>query len=67
MYVTIYVPVGKRIFVNNGIGWGNDFHLGFNNDVDDWNWRSDNEGYNWSNNVEYVMTDGWIKANTSIR
>ncbi|MEP6685122.1 MAG: PspC domain-containing protein [Parafilimonas sp.] len=61
VYVTIYVPIGKRIFVNNDIGWGNDFRLGFHNDVDNWNWRSNNEGYDWSNNTEYIMTDDGLK------
>jgi hypothetical protein len=61
VYVTIYVPVGKRIYVDDNIGWGNDFHIDFGNDVDDWNWRRNNEGYDWSNNVEYVMTNDGLK------
>jgi len=61
VYITIYVPVGKRIFVDDGIGWGNNFHLGFNRNVDDWGWRSNNEGYDWSNNTEYIMTEDGLK------
>jgi len=61
VYVTVYVPVGKRIIVNNGIGWGNDFHIELGGDVDDWYWRNDDEGYNWSDNVEYIMTNDGLK------
>ena len=61
VYVTIYVPVGKRILVTNGIGWENDVHLSFGGDVDDWYWRNDNEGYNWNDNTEYVMTIDGLK------
>lgn len=61
VYVTIYVPVGKRILVTNGIGWGNDVHLSFGGDVDDWYWRNDNEGYDWSDNTEYIMTSDGLK------
>ncbi|MFT4154152.1 PspC domain-containing protein [Parafilimonas sp.] len=56
VYVTVYVPVGKRIIVTNGVGWGNDVHIELGGDVDDWYWRNDDEGYNWDHDVEYVMT-----------
>ncbi len=61
VYVTIYVPVGKRIYVGDNIGWGNDFHIDFGHDVDDWNWRRNNDGYDWSNDVEYIMTKDGLK------
>ena len=61
VYITIYVPVGKRIYVDDNIGWGNDFHIDLGNDVDDWNWRRNNEGYDWSNSVEYIMTNDGLK------
>ncbi len=61
VYVTIYVPVGKRIYIDDNIGWGNDFHIDLGNDVDDWNWRRNNEGYDWSNSVEYIMTNDGLK------
>ena len=61
----VYVPVGKRIIVNNGIGWGNDFHIELGGDVDDWYWRNDEEGYNWSDNVEYIMTNDGLKPTHS--
>ncbi len=61
VYVTIYVPVGKKIFVDDGIGWGNDIHFDLGVDVDDWYWRGNNEGYDWSNNKEYIMTLDGLK------
>jgi phage shock protein PspC (stress-responsive transcriptional regulator) len=61
VYVTIYVPVGKRIFVADGVGWGNDVHFDLGGNVDDWYWRSDNDSYNWNNNEEYIMTDDGLK------
>ncbi len=61
VYATIYVPVGKRIIVTDDIGWNNDFHFDFGNDVNDWDWRNDDDGYNWDRNVEYVMTADGLK------
>lgn len=61
VYVTVYVPVGKRIFIADGIGWGDDVKLHFGGDMDEWYWRNDNEGYNWTDNVEYVMTNDGLK------
>lgn len=56
VYVTVYVPVGKRIIVSNGVAWGNDVHIDLGGDVNDWYWRNDDEGYNWDHDVEYIMT-----------
>jgi phage shock protein PspC (stress-responsive transcriptional regulator) len=61
VYVTVYVPVGKRILVRDNVGWGNDMHIDLGGDLNDWNWRYDDEGYNWENNVEYVMTSDGLK------
>jgi phage shock protein PspC (stress-responsive transcriptional regulator) len=61
VYVTVYVPVGKRILVNDNIGWGNDVHIELGGDLDDWYWRNDNEGYDWNSNVEYIMTTEGLK------
>lgn len=60
--VTIAVPPGKRILINegnNGGSWGNSMsvHLGIN--ADNFNgWEDDIEAksYDWRHNVEYVMT-----------
>jgi hypothetical protein len=54
--VTVAVPVGKRILVNENIGWGNDnVHIG---EDDFWQWENDMESvsFKWRHNVEYVMT-----------
>lgn len=61
VYVTVYVPVGKRIFVSNGVGWGNDVHFNIGGDIDNWYWRTDNNGYNWDDNKEYIMTVDGLK------
>jgi phage shock protein PspC (stress-responsive transcriptional regulator) len=61
IYVTVYVPVGKRILINNNVGWPDRFHIELGNDVDNWNWRYDDEGYNWESNVEYRMAADGLK------
>ncbi|HVX26890.1 MAG TPA: PspC domain-containing protein [Parafilimonas sp.] len=61
VYATIYVPVGKRIIVTDDIGWNNDFHFEFGNDVNDWDWSNYDNGYGWDHNVEYVMTEDGLK------
>jgi phage shock protein PspC (stress-responsive transcriptional regulator) len=56
--LTIAVPVGKKIKVNDNIGWNDDVHLHMGFDNDNWN----DEDYNdqkeerWSHGVEYIMT-----------
>ncbi|MDE3142886.1 MAG: PspC domain-containing protein [Bacteroidota bacterium] len=56
--VTIAVPVGKRIKVNENIGWGDHQHFGFMwDDQDmDWNYYDDQQEEKWRNNVEYIQT-----------
>jgi len=61
IYATVYVPVGKKIIVTDDIGWNNDFHFDFGNNVNDWDWRNDDNGYSWDHNVEYVMTEDGLK------
>lgn len=61
VYVTVYVPVGKRILVRDNIGWGNDVHIELGGDINDWRWRYDDDGYNWHSNEEYVMTAEGLK------
>ncbi|CAN5544623.1 hypothetical protein BH10BAC2_BH10BAC2_37840 [soil metagenome] len=61
VYVTVYVPVGKRILVRDNIGWGNDVHIELGGDINDWRWRYDDDGYNWHSNEEYVMTSEGLK------
>jgi phage shock protein PspC (stress-responsive transcriptional regulator) len=72
--VTIAIPVGKKILINNsvkGYHWftinsnGRHIRWGSNWD-DDWNWDDDidiNNSYSWTSNVEYVMTpDGLTRT-----
>jgi phage shock protein PspC (stress-responsive transcriptional regulator) len=61
VYVTVYVPVGKRILIKDNVGWNDRLHIELGNDVDDWRWRYDEDGYNWENNVEYIMTAEGLK------
>lgn len=55
--LTIAVPVGKRIKINDNVGWGHDVSLNIGDD-DYWDWENNMESvsYSWSHNVEYVMT-----------
>jgi hypothetical protein len=54
--VTVYVPVGKQIRINKGIGWP--VHFGPNRDWND-NWDNDyydsEEDIRWQSDVDYVM------------
>lgn len=61
VYVTVYVPVGKRILIKDNVGWSDRLHIELGNDVDDWRWRYDEDGYGWDSNVEYVMTSEGLK------
>ena len=68
--ITIAVPLGKRIYVNENTGWadGNDVHFDFGHNNDYWDWENDNEtrSLDWRHNVEYVMTQkGLERVNKS--
>ncbi len=56
--LTIAVPVGKRIKVNENIGWGNHSHINIMWDDEDmgWNFYDDQQEERWRNNVEYIQT-----------
>jgi phage shock protein PspC (stress-responsive transcriptional regulator) len=60
--LTVYVPLGKKIKINDYIGWNDNIHIGFDND-DDWDWRNYNNQRNesWRSNVEYIMTEKGLK------
>jgi phage shock protein PspC (stress-responsive transcriptional regulator) len=56
--LTIAVPVGKKIKINENVGWNDNERINFGFQ-DDWNWwNDDNEegAQNWRRNVEYIMT-----------
>ena len=59
VYITVAVPVGKRIKIADNInGWENNVHVDFGWDMNEWEWKRDNgsETYDLSRNVEYIMT-----------
>jgi len=76
--VTVYVPVGKQIRINRGIGWpvhfGNGRWDNLDNDIYDWNGEED---IRWQSDVDYVMkadglytldgrkADGWNDKKSS--
>ncbi len=62
MIITIAVPVGKKIKVDDKIGWRT--HLDFGMNSNDWNWRDDygnEDEMNWETNKEYIMTTKGLK------
>ncbi len=64
IYLTLYVPVGKKIEISDELDWGNDFHFEFGWDMDTWRWKNGQgrfEGYDWDTNVEYIMTENGLK------
>ena len=54
--VTVAVPVGKRIKINEKIGWDH-VRVDFGRD-DYWDWEdhAETEAYRWRHDVEYIMT-----------
>ncbi|MDB5247272.1 MAG: PspC protein [Segetibacter sp.] len=56
--VTVAVPVGKRIYINDNVGWGNNVRVNLGRDNDYWDWENnmESESLRWDHNVEYVMT-----------
>lgn len=64
--VTIAVPVGKRIKIDNNTGWDYDkeFHLDFgrNDNWDNWTYyNNDEEAQSWHEGIEYIMTADGLK------
>ena len=63
MIITIAVPLGKKIKIDDRIGWRTHLNFGFHDN--DWNWGDDyfnNEGMNWESNKEYIMTEKGLKV-----
>ncbi len=56
--VTVAVPRGKRILINENEGWGEgfSFHMGNNDNYWDWENNMESGSESWRSNVEYVMT-----------
>lgn len=58
LIVTVAVPVGKRIYINEKEGWGEGFGFHMVNDDNYWDWENniENGSQSWRSNVEYIMT-----------
>jgi len=58
LIVTVAVPVGKRIYINEKEGWGEgfSFHMGNNDNYWDWENNMESGSQPWRSNVEYIMT-----------
>lgn len=64
IYVTVAVPVGKRIVVDGNVAnWNGNMHIGWHdNDWGDYErWNGDDREYDWDHDVEYVMTKDGLK------
>ncbi|HRI21994.1 MAG TPA: PspC domain-containing protein, partial [Panacibacter sp.] len=62
IYVTIQVPVGKRILVDRNTYWNDYVHIGMGWEMNEWDWRNEgNNGYDWDSDVEYIMTESGLK------
>ncbi len=63
LIVTVAVPVGKRIYVNENQGWGEgfSFHMGNNDNFWDWENNIESGSMEWRSNVEYVMTTNGLE------
>ena len=63
--ITIAVPVGKRILIDDKIAWKRKVHIGFNNDWDDhWsrnNYYNNDEDEDWDAGKEYIQTEKGLK------
>jgi len=68
--LTIQVPVGKKIKINNNARFGEDVHVNFGvNDDNNWyydNYNEDIKFYDWKPGIEYIMTDKGLKRTTII-
>jgi phage shock protein PspC (stress-responsive transcriptional regulator) len=56
--VTVAVPVGKRVYIRDDVGWGDNVHVNLGRGNDYWDWEDNEEtrSLSWRHNVEYVMT-----------
>ena len=61
--LTVHVPKGKKIKINNNARFGEDVHVSFGvNEDNDWNYNyDDDKSYDWKPGVEYIMTDKGLK------
>jgi hypothetical protein len=57
--VTVYVPVGKQVRVDESVAWGNNIHLmfGWNND---WDLETVDVERGWNRNTDYIMKENGL-------
>ncbi len=61
IFLTIAVPVGKRILINDEVERNGSFQVGIN-DFGYYRWRVGEDGkYDWDDDVEYIMTENGLK------
>jgi phage shock protein PspC (stress-responsive transcriptional regulator) len=53
--ITVYVPVGKQIRVDNNVGWGHNIHFNGPWNNNDFDIDIEDEERGWDENVTYVM------------
>ncbi len=53
--ITIYVPVGKQIRVDNSVGWGHNIHFNGPWNNNDFDIDIEDEERGWNENVNYIM------------
>ena len=58
--VTIAVPVGKRIIVNENVGFRNEVHLG-DDDNFDFTYKNQDDEEDYNHGVEYIMTEDGLQ------
>lgn len=59
--ITVYVPVGKHIKIDRGIGWFNNVQFDGPWGNNDWDYDYDDAAHDWSTDVEYEMkADGHL-------
>ncbi len=59
--LTIYVPVGKQIKINENVGWGNNIEVTgpWSND---WDLEMDDAEQGWEKNVDYIMYEDGLRT-----
>jgi hypothetical protein len=64
LIVTVAVPVGKRVFINENEGWGEGFRVHMFGSDNYWDWENSMETGSewWRPRVEYVMTNKGLKS-----
>ena len=64
--ITVYVPVGKQIRVNNSIGWGHNIHFNGPWNNNDFDVDVDDEERGWDKNVDYLMQANGLYTLTGV-